>query len=189
MEQKEGFEIFQFSRIKSRVVRGSFFFYSLEMVLFLDNIRSVHNVGSIFRTADAVGGVSKIYLGGITPGPLDRWGRPRRDFVKVSLGAEKVLDWQSAALLLPVLKQFKENGYQIWAVEQSPRARSYHRVRKKLPVKLVLMVGNEIKGINPRLLRLSDRIIDIPMKGKKESLNVAVAFGVVVYHLRHLCQK
>ena len=91
------------------------------LTLLLHNIRSVHNVGSIFRTADAAG-VSEIILSGYTPGPLDHLGHERRDFVKVSLGAESMVNWRRVATITPALKKLKQEGYKIIAIEQDKRS-------------------------------------------------------------------
>ena len=161
-----------------------------EIIAVLHNIRSVHNVSSIFRTADAAG-VSKIYLTGITPGPLDRLGHPRKDFVKVSLGAERSVPWDESYCLpraLPkLLEVLRDQGYLVCAIEQSPRSIPYYKVASSLKKqqKIALIMGNEVKGLPPSILRAADKILEIPMYGKKESLNVSVALGIVVFCLRY----
>ena len=158
------------------------------MVVILDNIRSLHNVGSIFRTADAAG-IAKIDLCGITPEPLDQFSRPRQQFIKVSLGAEKTVAWERAKNISRLIDDLKKEGYKIWAVEQSKKSIPYYksnvpgRAGKGQLSNVVLVFGNEVKGIAPAILKKCDKILEIPMRGKKESLNVAVAFGIVVYHL------
>lgn len=165
------------------------------VVAVLCDIRSVHNVGSIFRTADAAG-VSKIYLCGITPAPVDRFGRPRSDFAKVSLGAERYVAWEQAASAARLLGRLKREGFKIFAVEQSAKSISYLSLKPQRG-KIALVFGNEVRGLPPALLKRADRILEIPMRGAvvrqachprhtgrgKESLNVAVAFGIVAYHL------
>jgi 23S rRNA (guanosine2251-2'-O)-methyltransferase len=160
-------------------------------ILILHNIRSVHNVGSIFRTADAAG-IAKIFLTGYTPAPLDRFGRERKDFVKVSLGAEKSVPWESAAQLTPVLKKLKKGGYTVLAIEQNKKSTSlfdYHHLRRDpakgggKPYKIAVVMGNEVLGISPQSLTYADHILEIPMRGKKESLNVSVAAGVALFAL------
>ncbi len=153
-----------------------------EIVAVLHNIRSLHNVGSIFRTADAVG-AKKIYLCGITPGPVDRFGREVRAFTKVSLGAEKTVAYEKARRAADALAKLKKDGYTILAVEQSRRAAPYHNFRPGRR-KLALLMGAEVKGLPPALLKRADKILEIPMLGRKESLNVAVAFGIVAYRLK-----
>ncbi len=151
-----------------------------KILLILHNIRSVHNVGSIFRTADAVG-VEKIYLTGYTPAPVDRFGRARKDFIKVSLGAEKTVPWEAHADTLKLVRTLKRKGVSIVALEQDARSVDYKKVRPVYPVALV--VGNETEGISDEILTVCDVIAEIPMRGKKESLNVSVAAGVVLFRL------
>lgn len=157
------------------------------MIVILQDIRSVYNVGSIFRTADAAG-VEKIYLCGITPEPIDRFGRPDQQFVKVSLGAEKTVAWEKIKTAGSLLEKLKKQGYKIWAIEQDKKSTPYYKaalgqIRDKN--KLALVFGNEVKGISKTILKKADRILEIPMRGKKESLNVSVTFGIIVFHLRY----
>lgn len=154
------------------------------MVVLLHNLRSLHNVGSIFRTADAAG-VKKIYLCGITPAPIDRFGRKRTQLTKVSLGAENYVKWESAKSTPAVIKKLKKQGLKIFAIEQSPKSIPYFKIKISKPDsgKIALIIGNEVKGLPQSVLKRTDKILEIPMKGKKESLNVAVAFGIVVFSL------
>lgn len=157
------------------------------MLIILHNIRSKFNVGSIFRTADACGAVSKIYLCGYTPAPIDHRGKPNSGLLKVSLGAEKFIAWEQIKQTWRLLDRLKKQGYAIYGVELSESAVPYFEV--KLPAKqrqkTVLVLGNEVKGLSPALLKRTDQLIEIPMYGQKESLNVAVAFGIVIYGLIH----
>jgi tRNA G18 (ribose-2'-O)-methylase SpoU len=155
----------------------------MEIVAVLHNIRSLHNVGSVFRTADAAG-VKKIYLCGITPAPLDRFGKIRPQLAKVSLGAEKSVAWESASSAGFLLKKLKRDGYKILAVEQSKNSVPYNRfrIRGRKP-KIALIMGNEVRGLPKSVLRMADKALEIPMRGRKESLNVSVAFGVAVFGL------
>ncbi|MGD1003715.1 MAG: TrmH family RNA methyltransferase [Minisyncoccia bacterium] len=163
----------------------------MKLAVIAHNIRSVHNVGSIFRTADAAG-VTKIFLCGITPAPLDRFKQVRVDFAKVALGAERYIPWESAPTTTGVVRQLKKEGYEIFALEQSKRSVPYYQeaahlaraARKNADARVAVILGNEVKGLPPSVLRAADRILEIPMMGKKESLNVAVAFGIVVFGLR-----
>ncbi len=150
-----------------------------EIVLILENIRSAENVGSIFRTADAVG-VTKIYLVGYTPDPLDRFGKPQKGVVKASLGAEKSIPWEHSVSILPLLKKLKKDNFEIVSLEQSPRSVLYTKYKTQ---KCALVVGNEVEGVSKKTLSCSDVIIEIPMKGNKESLNVSVATGVALFQL------
>lgn len=157
----------------------------MKFAVVLHDVRSVHNVGSIFRTADAAG-AEKIYLCGITPAPFDRLKTLRQDFAKVALGAHEYVPWESAPDAAAVIKKLKREGYWIFAVEQARNSIPYF----KLPAaalrngKFCLVMGSEVDGLPSPLLRLADKTIEIPMFGKKESLNVAVAFGIVAFGLR-----
>jgi 23S rRNA (guanosine2251-2'-O)-methyltransferase len=155
----------------------------MKMVVVLHNVRSVHNVGSIFRTADGAG-VEKVYLCGITPTPFDRFKEVRLDFAKVALGAEKYIAWESAKTTLGAIKRLKADGYEILALEQSKKSVPYFSAAIADDARVAIVLGNELKGLPPSILRTADRILEIPMFGKKESLNVAVAFGVLAFGLR-----
>ena len=149
-------------------------------VVVLDNIRSVYNVGSIFRTSDALG-ISKIFLCGCTPTPTDRFGRSRKDLAKVALGAEKDIIWEYYSDTKNVLKKLKKEGFQIIAVEQDKKSVDLKKVKIKFPIAVVM--GNEVDGIDKKILALCDAIAEIPMLGNKESLNVSVSFGIAGYQL------
>jgi len=152
------------------------------MVVVLDNIRSLHNVGSVFRTSDAVG-IEKLYLCGITPTPLDRLGRVRSPFTKVALGAEENVPWEKCVSTWRLLDRLKRDGYKIFAIEQDKRALPYYRADGKGKVALVL--GHEVRGLPESVLSRTDKILEIPMLGIKESLNVSVSFGIVAFYLRY----
>ncbi|TSC82768.1 MAG: tRNA/rRNA methyltransferase SpoU [Parcubacteria group bacterium Gr01-1014_20] len=160
----------------------------MNLTLILHNIRSVYNVASIFRTADGAG-VSKIYLVGVTPTPLDRFKKFRADFAKVALGAERTVTWEKRQGTSLLLKELKSDEYDILAVEQDKRSvpyYSYKLSRDKRQVKnkkIALVLGEETKGLPKLVLDKCDKILEIPMRGKKESLNVSVAAGIVVYNL------
>lgn len=158
----------------------------MHLAVVLADIRSVHNVGSIFRTADAVG-AEKIVCCGYTPTPLDRFGHVRLDFAKVSLGAEKSVAWEYAKAAIAAIKKLKADGWQIFAVEQAKGSVAYGKISKRTlrNAKVALVMGNEVNGLSPSVLKLADRVLEIPMRGEKESLNVAVAFGIVVFGLRY----
>lgn len=144
------------------------------VVLVLHNIRSRFNVGAMFRTADAAG-VAKLYLAGITPRP------PHHKIAKVALGAEKYLPWEHHKQTVRLIKRLKTDGYAIVALEQSRKSVQYNKCRIRRPFALV--VGSEVKGLPPKILSLADRVVEIPMRGQKESLNVAVATGIVLFQL------
>ena len=154
------------------------------MIAIIHNVRSLHNVGSIFRTSDGAG-VEKIYLTGYTPGPADRFGKPVPQFTKVSLGAEEFVPWKKIKDINQVIKSLKKEGYKIIALEQSPKSILYNSPQLKAnSYKLkAVIVGNEVRGISAAILKKCDAVIEIPMRGKKESLNVSVAFGIAAYSL------
>ena len=154
----------------------------MEIIVILHNIRSLYNVGSVFRTADAVG-IEKIYLCGITPKPVDEFGKPRQQLTKVSLGAEKYVEWEYCKSTARLIDKLKKEKYKIFAVEQSKKSTPYNTTASGSGRKIVLVLGNEIKGLPQSILSRAERILEIPMKGRKESLNVAVAFGVIAFHL------
>lgn len=149
--------------------------------LILHDIRSSENVGSIFRTADAAG-VGKIYLTGYTPTPLDRFGRKNAKLAKAALGAEEFVPWEKQADILALIDILKGEGVAVVAVEQAARSVCYKDFRVMGPTALIL--GNEVDGVPEGVLERADTIIEIPMHGKKESLNVAVAAGVVLFALQ-----
>lgn len=160
------------------------------MIALLHNIRSLHNVGSIFRTADGAG-IEKIYLCGITPAPYDEFGRVRPQLAKVSLGAQNSVPWEKVSSCVRLIDALKKGSrgtsYTIFALEQNTRSVPYYRLKltKKKLAHIALVVGNEVRGLSPAILARADKILEIPMKGKKESLNVAVAFGIVLFSLRY----
>ncbi len=149
-----------------------------ENILILNDIRSVENVGAMFRTADAVG-IDKIYLTGYTPCPIDRFGRKRGDLAKSALGAEEFVAWEQKKSILPLLTKLKKENYLIIGIEQDERSIDYKKV--KTGNKNAFIVGTEVTGIPKNVLQKCDVIAEIPMRGKKESLNVSVAFGVAIF--------
>lgn len=141
------------------------------MLLVLYNIRSAYNVGSMFRTADAVG-VEKIYLCGYTPTPAH----------KTALGAEASVPWEHHAQAWRLLKKLKHEGIALYGLEQHATSRNLFDFKPEHP--MALIVGNELTGIRSSLLSYTDAILEIPMYGTKESLNVAVATGIALYRLK-----
>jgi tRNA G18 (ribose-2'-O)-methylase SpoU len=140
----------------------------------LPDIRSGHNVGAMFRTADAIG-VDKIYLTGYTSEP----SHPH--VAKVSLGAEQWIPWEKYKQTGRLLTQLKKKGYNIVALEQTKMSVDIFKWRPKFP--LALVVGNEVRGVEKKFLKLCDTHVEIPMVGKKESLNVSIASGIAMYHI------
>jgi len=149
-----------------------------ENILILHNIRSVQNVGAIFRTADAAG-IGKIYLVGCTPTPLDRFGRKRKDLAKSALGAEEFVVWEQKKSILPLLSKLKKEKYLIIGIEQDEKSIDYKKV--KTEEKNAFIVGAEVEGIPKNILKKCDVVAEIPMRGKKESLNVSVACGIALF--------
>lgn len=149
----------------------------------LYNIRSAHNVGSIMRTADAAG-FSQVYLVGYTPSPIDRFGRMRSDIAKVALGAEESLPWSQHENLSDLIFEFKKRGVYTLALEQSENSILYDQVKiPEIHTECALIVGEETQGIEKEILRDVDVVIEIPMHGLKESLNVSVAFGIGAFEI------
>ncbi|GIK56029.1 MAG: RNA methyltransferase [Chloroflexi bacterium] len=151
---------------------------SLHLELLLDNIRSVYNVGSIFRTADGAG-VKHLHLAGITATPE----HPK--LVKTALGADSQMGWSYSRNGVDTAVRLQNQGYRLWALEDAPEAISLYSVKRDMADgrPILLVVGNENVGVDPAILQWSDQILALPMLGVKDSLNVAVACGIAVYHL------
>ncbi|HQK63687.1 MAG TPA: RNA methyltransferase [Candidatus Staskawiczbacteria bacterium] len=145
-----------------------------EFYVICDNIRSLENIGSIFRTADALG-VTKIYLCGICGTP------PNPKISKTALGAEKNIPWEYVKQTGRLIDKLEKQGIETVALEQDKNSIDYAKYRPNFPVALI--VGNEVKGVSPKILQKCDKIIELPMVGKKESLNVSVAFGIAGYEI------
>ncbi|MBI2108977.1 MAG: TrmH family RNA methyltransferase [Parcubacteria group bacterium] len=154
-----------------------------EVVVVLHNIRSTHNVGSIFRTAEAAG-VSKIYLVGHTPAPIDRFSRIQKEIQKTALGAEKTVFWEQVTGVVPLIKLLRQNGFYVIAIEQDKKSIDYKTIHPKK--KTAFVFGNEVSGIPASVLKYCDIIAEIPMKGKKESLNVSVAAGAALFRILNI---
>lgn len=171
----------------------------MKLILILPDIRSVHNVGSIFRTSDAVG-VNKIFLTGYTPAPLDRFNRPRNDFTKVALGAEKTIEWEHLGLggdlenkksLKRLLSDFKKQKSIILAIEQDNESVDYLEIPKLINrsvengiENIVVVFGNEVDGLPKDIIKECDYCVELPMNGKKESLNVSITAGIILYKIK-----
>jgi len=148
--------------------------------LILSDVRSSQNVGAIFRTADGAG-VDKIILAGITPAPKDKFGRVNPKIAKTALGAEKIIPWESVSSVSRAINNLKKGKFFVVALEQSKNSIDYKKLKPKYP--LALIVGNEISGVPKNILKKCDAIIEIPMRGQKESLNVSVAMGVALFRI------
>lgn len=145
----------------------------------LENIRSAHNVGAIFRTADGAG-VSKIYLVGHTPTPTDRFGRPNPKIAKTALGAEKTLPYEYFETITALITKLHEESVAVVVVEQHVRAVDYHTM--SFPKPTAFIFGNEVDGVSDAACEAADAVVEIPMVGKKESLNVAVSAGIILFN-------
>ena len=144
----------------------------------LDNVRSIFNVGSIFRTADGAG-IGPLHLCGITATP------DHRKLAKTALGAETAVSWRYNSNGVDAAEALRADGRQLWALESSERSDALFDVRREpAGAPIVLVVGNERAGVDPGILALCDRIVELPMQGAKTSLNVATAFGIAAYYLR-----
>lgn len=169
--RKLSYEEIQASRPGSEVVSQT---ARNPVVVLCDNIRSLHNVGAIFRTADGAH-VEKIYLCGISGKP------PRNEIRKTSLGAEESVPWEYVKDAVSVVSDLKLKDYQIVALEHTDSSVDYRQAAYKFP--LCLIVGHEFHGINDHVVEMADMAIELPMLGVKQSLNVSVAFGIAVYEV------
>lgn len=163
----------------------------MPFILILDNIRSAHNVGALFRTADGAG-VDELYLVGITPQPSKKdlyLTDAEKTLKKTALGAEQTMAWKQVKTLPPLLKRLKQAGYTLVALEQSEGSVDYRVWRAPKNKQIALIVGNEVEGMAPKTLALCDQVIELPMRGTKNSLNVAVAAGIALYHLSSTMEK
>ncbi len=147
----------------------------------LCDVRSVHNVGALFRTAEGAG-VTEVLLAGYTPTPVDRFGRTRADVAKAALGAETLVPWRQVVDAYAELQQLKEEGFEIVVLEQTSRSIPYTAFIPRRP--LLLVVGNEITGVPQEICEIAHTCIEIPMSGAKESLNVTTASGIALFYIR-----
>jgi 23S rRNA (guanosine2251-2'-O)-methyltransferase len=163
---------------------------SFKISVLLPDIRSTHNVGSIFRTGDAVG-VSNIYLSGYTPAPIDKFGRDRSDIAKTALGAEKTIPWVYEESVVKQINRLKKEGKLLIAVELSKTAEDFKLLPKIIKdfikkkstedKEIVFVFGNEVEGLPTKLQKLCHHVVQIPMVGEKESLNVSVTAGIILF--------
>ena len=148
----------------------------IPVAIVLDNVRSMHNVGSVFRTADAFL-LEKIYLCGYTPQP------PHRDIHKTALGATETVEWKYYEKCADAINFLKDNGYTIIAVEQTEQSIFLNKFSFGNNSKLAIIFGNEVNGIDEEVLKLCDSCIEIPQMGMKHSLNISVAAGIVLWEI------
>ncbi|MEQ8924290.1 MAG: RNA methyltransferase [Fulvivirga sp.] len=146
----------------------------IPVVILLDNIRSLNNVGSAFRTSDAFL-VEKIYLGGITGTP------PHREIQKTALGATESVEWEHVADVKEAVSRLKKEGYTIISIEQVENSISLEKFEPKTDEKYCLIFGNEVFGVDQEVVDLSDLTIEIPQFGTKHSLNISVSLGIVIW--------
>jgi len=142
----------------------------------LDNVRSLHNIGSVFRTADAFR-LEKIYLCGITATP------PHREIHKTALGATESVSWEYRENTTNIIAELKKQDYLIWSVEQTEGAVLLDEIQVSDNKKYALVFGHEIRGVDQEVVDMSDRCIEIPQYGTKHSLNISVAAGIVIWEL------
>lgn len=147
------------------------------IVVVAHNIRSLWNVGSFFRTADAFA-IEHVYLTGYTPSP------PRKEISKTAIGADEWIPWSTSENVLVLLAKLQSEGFSVVSLELSPRSRTLSTVLLPLTTPVCIVVGNEILGVPEDVLAVSDIVASIPMLGKKHSLNVSVALGIALYHVR-----
>lgn len=143
-------------------------------ILLLDNIRSILNVGALFRTCDGAG-FEKIILTGFTPTP------PRKELSKTAIGAENFVAWEYYKNPLEYIRNLREKGYTIFVLEQTPESIDFKSVASMKHENICLILGNEIEGVQKELISLAHHCIEIPMLGQKQSLNVATAGGICMY--------
>lgn len=157
-----------------------------KLCIIIHNVRSAYNVGSIFRTADGAG-IEKIYLTGYSPAPAIKDSpyrtKAQKMLAKTALGAEKNVRWKKNKNLNVLIKKLKKEKFQVVALEQDEISVDYRNFKPNFP--LALIVGNEVRGLDKRILKKCDKIIEIPMRGEKKSLNVSVATGIVGYKITH----
>lgn len=151
------------------------------LIIIADNVRSMHNVGSIFRTSDAFL-VEKIYLCGITPTP------PHREIQKTALGATESVDWQYAENTVEVVNQLKKEGWTILALEQTTNSVMLDELKVEKGEKIAIVLGNEVEGIDQEVINLCDKAVEIPQFGTKHSFNVSVSCGIMLWQV-YLCLK
>lgn len=148
----------------------------ISLVVIMDNIRSMNNVGSIFRTCDAFS-VESIWLCGITACP------PNKEIAKTALGATESVVWNYAKETAEAVKQLKAQGYRVYAVEQVDTSIDLNKLNINKKDKIAIILGNEVFGVSDEVLPLCDGAIEIPQTGTKHSLNVTIAGGIVIWEL------
>lgn len=146
------------------------------LIVILDDIRSLHNIGSVFRTSDAFL-IEKIYLCGITATP------PNKEIHKTALGATETVAWEYEKDILSIIEKLKAENVHIWSVEQTENAVMLNEFMPDTETKYALIFGNEVKGVTQEAINLSDGVIEIPQLGSKHSLNISVSAGIVIWDI------
>ncbi len=164
-------EVTELNRITTEEYKSA---KKLPLVVVLDNVRSMYNVGSVFRTADAFR-IEKICLCGITSTP------PHSEIHKTALGAEMSVDWQSYADAVQAVKDLKEQGYYVYSIEQVEGSVKLPELKLEKDTKYAVVLGNEVKGVDQEVVDISDGCIEIPQYGTKHSLNVSVTAGIIMW--------
>ncbi len=164
-------EVTELNRITTEEYKNA---KKLPLVVVLDNVRSMYNVGSVFRTADAFR-IEKICLCGITSTP------PHPEIHKTALGAEMSVDWQSYADAVQAVKDLKEQGYYVYSIEQVEGSVKLPELKLEKDTKYAVVLGNEVKGVDQKVVDISDGCIEIPQYGTKHSLNVSVTAGIIMW--------
>lgn len=147
-----------------------------QLIAILDNVRSLNNIGSVFRTADAFA-IEAVYLCGITAKP------PHREINKTALGATESVNWTYFEDTQTAVKKLKEDGWRVYAIEQTENSIMLNEFKPLSDEKIALIFGHEVKGVEQKVINQCDGVIEIPQKGTKHSLNISVSAGVVIWDL------
>jgi 23S rRNA (guanosine2251-2'-O)-methyltransferase len=164
-------EVTELNRITTEEYKNA---KKLPLVVVLDNVRSMYNVGSVFRTADAFR-IEKICLCGITSTP------PHSEIHKTALGAEMSVDWQSYPDAIQAVEELKKQGYYVFSIEQVEGSVKLPELELEKDTKYAVVLGNEVKGVDQKVVDISDGCIEIPQYGTKHSLNVSVTAGIIMW--------
>lgn len=173
MEERRKLSMEELGRLSVQEFKGS---EKLPLVVVLDNVRSLHNVGSAFRTCDAFR-ISKLYLTGITGTP------PHREIHKSALGATESVPWEYAEHTGELIKQLKDEGFEILAIEQTTNSLPLQNFTANPSKKYCLVFGNEVEGVSNEVIALANTSLEIPQSGTKHSLNISVCTGIVLWHV------
>lgn len=151
----------------------------LPLIVVLDDVRSMHNVGSVFRTGDAFR-IEAVYLCGITSTP------PNAEIHKTALGAEDSVEWKYFDTALEAVEALKSNGYEVYSVEQAHGSTMLQEFTPIYNNRYAVILGNEVKGVHQEVIDASDGCLEIPQFGTKHSMNVSVTAGIIIWHFAHM---